>query len=138
MLTLVDWPKLVSLSVLLLPTLIWFVGFQDGFEELRLVVSGSIVVVSHCFQFKISFWIFFPLGDPVAFQPILRRIQFMRSRYVKLVLVVLDPFADDSIGPDFPLRSKFVFDSLWWDFWNFSFLGILFNSAELFAWYNQW
>ena len=78
--------------------------------------------------FELFFILF--LGDPVAFQPILRRIQFMRSQYVKLVLVVLDPFAADSIGHDFPLRSKSVFDL---NSFKIFLLGILFNSAELFA-----
>ena len=45
------------------------------------------------------------LGEPVAFQPILRRIHFLWTRYVQLKLVVIDPVALDPIGPDFPLRS---------------------------------
>ena len=47
------------------------------------------------------------LGAPVAYQSLLKKIQFVSSRYIRLVLVLFDPSAADSIEDDFPLLSKF-------------------------------
>ena len=71
----------------------------------------------------------------MAFQPLLKRIHFMMTKFVRLNLIVVDPNASDSIGPDFPLRSKFyttfsngfLLDSV-----SFLFLGILFHGPDLF------
>ena len=44
----------------------------------------------------------------MGFQPLLKKIHFMMTKYIRLYLVLVDPDIADSIGPEFPLRSKFI------------------------------